>query len=137
MRSRSLPLALAFVLLVAGASIRAVVQSPPNDAYLGTWSGTWDGAGSGQFEMTLEKKESAAAGRVAVTTDNGNYTAELKAIAFAGNKMTAKYDFPLDTSSEILVTAEFDRAAAKGTWSLHAKGEAAEQLGGTWTVTKK
>src|SRR5436190_21251786 len=78
----------------------AAVQSSGGDQYVGTWSGTWDGAGSGEFGLTLEKKDGALAGRVAVTTDAGPYTANLKTIAFDGAKMTAKYDFPLDAEAE-------------------------------------
>ena len=51
--------------------------------------------------------------------------------------MTAKYDFPLDPSSEIAVTGNFEDRAAKGTWSMHAKGQDAEVAGGTWTVARK
>ena len=80
----------AFVCAVGGA---AAGQPSGIDRHAGTWAGTWDGAGSGAFELTLDKKEGAAAGRVAVTTDNGNYAAELKSVAFDGNKLTAKYDF--------------------------------------------
>src|SRR5438552_2995508 len=90
--------------------------------YTGTWSGTWDGAGSGGFELTLQKKGDGVAGKVAVTTDNGPYDAELKGIAFEGKKMTAAYDFPLDPSAEVSITATFDGSAAKGTWLLHPKG---------------
>jgi len=72
-----------------------------------------------------------------VTTDNGNYNADLKAIVFDGNKMTAKYDFPLDPSAEVAVTATFEARAAKGTWSLRAKGQDGEVASGTFTTTKK
>ena len=112
-------------------------QSSTGDEYAGTWAGTWDGAGSGEFELTLEKKEGALAGKVAVTTDQGNYTADLKTMAFSGKTMTATYDFPLDPSAEVAVSAEFEARSAKGTWSLRPKGQSTELAGGTWTVTKK
>ena len=116
--------------------VDASAQSREND-FAGTWAGTWDGSGAGEFELTLETKDGKPAGKVAVTTDGGNYTAELKAIAFDGNKMTAAYDFPLDPSAEVAVAATFAAATAKGTWSLHPKGQTTEIAGGTWTVTKK
>jgi hypothetical protein len=119
-------------------SASAARQSPSADRYMGTWTGTWDGSGTGAFELTLEKSGSGApAGRVAVKTDGGDYTADLRAVAFDGPKMTAKYDFPLDPSAEVTVAASFDDRSAKGTWSLRPKGQDSEIAGGTWTVTRK
>ena len=132
MRTRSLAVLIVIVVFAA------IVRAQPGGDFAGTWAGTWDGAGSGQFELVLEKnKEGAPAGRVAVTTDNGNYSAELKSIAFDGGKMTAKYDFPLDAGSEVIVAATFEGPSAKGTWSLRPKGQETEVAGGTWTVKKK
>jgi hypothetical protein len=118
--------------------VRPSAQSANGSAYAGTWSGTWDGAGSGQFELTLDNaKDGAPAGRVAVTTDGGNYTADLKSIAYDGNTLSAKYDFPLDPGAEVSLNGAFDAGNAKGTWSLRPKGRETEVAGGTWTVTKK
>jgi hypothetical protein len=88
--------------------------------------------------MTLDKgTDGAMSGKVNVTTDGGNYSADLKTVTFDGTKMTAKYDFPLDPSAEIVMTATFDGGSAKGTWSLRAKGQADEVAGGTLVVSKK
>jgi hypothetical protein len=51
--------------------------------------------------------------------------------------MSAKYDFPLDPSAEVVVTATFDGNNAKGTWSLRPKGQTDELAGGGIAVTKK
>src|SRR5882724_3593973 len=127
-----------FVIFAVLAAAAASGQPAGLERYVGTWAGTWDGAGSGAFELTLDKtKEGAAVGRVAVTTDGGNYTADLKGVAFDGARMTAKYDFPLDAGSEVIVAATFEEHAAKGTWSLRPKGQETEVAGGTWTVDKK
>jgi hypothetical protein len=113
-------------------------QSTSGGEYTGTWSGTWDGSGSGNFELTLEKaKDGRTAGKVAVTTEQGNYTADLKSVSFAANKMTASYDFPLDPSAEVALAATFEAAKAAGTWSLRPKGGGAEVAGGSFTVSKK
>jgi hypothetical protein len=117
---------------------RQAAQRTAADQYVGTYSGTWDGSGTGNFELTLAKgNDGGPTGKVAVTTDGGNYDAELKAVAFDGNKMTAKYDFPLDPSAEVALAATFDAGTARGTWSLRAKGQNDEIAGGTWTVSKK
>src|SRR5262249_2454972 len=117
-------LALASVLVawtIFGAQARA--QSGV-EKFAGTWAGTWDGMGSGEFELTLDKAtDGTPVGRVAVTTEGGNYTADLKNVAFDGSKMTAKYDFPLDAGSEVILAATFDNRSAKGTWSLRPKGQ--------------
>jgi hypothetical protein len=130
----------AFIVLcgVLGVAAAGRAQSATVDQYFGTYAGTWDGSGTGTFELTLAKgTHGAPGGKVAVTSDGGNYDAELKAIAFDGSTMTAKYDFPLDPSAEVVVAATFDAGTAKGTWSLRAKGQSDEIAGGTWTVTKK
>ena len=104
----------------------------------GTWAGTWDGAGSGNFELTLDKiKEGAPVGRVAVTTDGGNYNADLKSIVIDKQKLTATYEFPLDTGSEVHIAATFEGKDARGTWSLRQKGQDAEVVAGTFALTKK
>jgi hypothetical protein len=136
MSKRRLTLVSAFVVWTfCGAPARA--QSGV-EKFLGTWAGTWDGMGAGEFELTLDKaKDGAPVGRVAVTTEGGNYTADLKNVAFDGSKMTAKYDFPLDTSAEVVIAATFDNRSAKGTWSLRPKGQDGEVAGGSWAVNKK
>jgi hypothetical protein len=139
MRNRKLVRVVAFLIcaIVSAVSIEAT-QTSRGQEYTVTWAGTWDGSGSGEFEVTLEQpQDGAIGGRVAVTTDGGNYTAELKSVAFDGNKMTAMYDFPLDPSAEVAISATFDNRTAKGTWMLHPKGQATEIASGTWTVTRK
>ena len=123
-------------LTFANAPARAA-QASTGDEYAGKWAGTWDGSGSGEFELTLEKGKDALAGKVAVTTEQGNYAADLKGLSFSGKSMSATYDFPLDPSAEVAIAATFDGGKAKGTWSLRPKGQATELAGGSWTVTKK
>ncbi len=128
------------VLVVFGLAIGTAIAAGQSsgDKYIGTWAGMWDGAGSGDFELTLDKaKDGPLAGRVAVVTDGGNYNADLKRIAFDGPKMSARYDFPLDPNAEIFVTATFEDKSAKGTWAMRAKGQEGDIAAGTFTVTKK
>lgn len=128
------------VLLYAAVGAAAEHQGSAADQYLGTWTGTWEmpGAGSGGFELTLEKdKEGAVTGRVSVTGDPA-YKAALRTLAFDGPKMTASYDFPPDERAEVQLTAKFEGDSATGTWSLREKGNSgAEVASGTWTVKKK
>jgi hypothetical protein len=88
--------------------------------------------------MMLDKsKDGGLTGKVNVTTEGGNYSADFKTVSFEGSKMTAKYDFPLDPSAEVVMTATFDGNTAKGTWSLRPKGQADELASGGIAVTKK
>ena len=141
MRNGRLSWLLVFVFLGVCSGARGEVrQSTNGEQYAGTYSGTWDGSGSGNFELTLEKsKDGGVTGKVAVTTDGGNYTAPFKALSFEDNKMNAKYDFPLDpsASSEVVLMATVEGSIVKGTWSLRPKGQESEVAKGTWTVTRK
>jgi hypothetical protein len=138
MHNRALIWLYVIVFLQCLSSPTAGAAQSSGGEYTGTWSGTWDGSGSGNFELTLEKaKDGGTAGKVAVTTEQGNYTADLKSVSFAGNKMTATYEFPLDPSAEVALAATFEAAKAAGTWSLRPKGGGAELLGGSFTVAKK
>ena len=126
------------VMVAFALAAPVVAGQAPGEKYVGTWTGTWDGAGSGDFEMTLDKaKDGPLGGRVAVATDGGNYNANFRTLSFDGPKMTARYDFPLDASAEIVVTANFEDKSAKGTWAMRPKGQEGDIAAGTFTVTKK
>ena len=108
-----------------------------DNPFLGVWSGTWDGAGSGGFELTLEKtKDGALTGKVSVTGEP-TYKATLKTVAFDGKKMNAAYDFPPDDAAEVILAATFDDTSAAGTWSLREKGGGNEVASGNWKVARK
>lgn len=136
MCNRVVWLTLLLVACVAGAAVRAG-QASSGEQYVGTWAGTYDGAGTGTMELILDRKDGAFAGKVSAATEGGNYTADLKDVKFEGAKMSAKYDFPLDPSAEVVMTATFDGNTAKGTWSLRAKGAADEMASGGIAISKK
>jgi hypothetical protein len=123
---------------LCSAAQRGDQKSPAGEQFVGTWSGSWDVAGSGGgFELTLEKdKSDTVIGKVSVTGEP-TYKAEFKSLSFDGNKMTAKYDFPPDDRVEVALTAVFEGNTAKGTWSAREKGSDSEVATGGWTVTKK
>jgi hypothetical protein len=135
MRNRSIWLTLLLVMSITGNAVAG--QASAGEQYVGMWAGTYDGAGTGTLELILDRKDGGIAGKVSATTDGGNYTADLKDVTFEGAKMSAKYDFPLDPSAEVVVTATFDGNTAKGTWSLRPKGQTEEIAGGGLSVTKK
>jgi len=139
MRNRLTTLMLGFVMSVAAAAApTAARQAAGPEQYVGIWAGTYDGAATGTLELILDKgKDGGLTGKVNVVSEGGNYSADFKSIVFDGTKATAAYDFPLDPSAEVVMTATFDGAAAKGTWSLRAKGQTDELLGGGIAISKK
>jgi hypothetical protein len=108
--------------------------------FAGKWTGSWEGGGTGKFDLTLQTgADGSLAGNVDVGTDGGDYAAKLKNPVFTGNKLVATYDYPLDEQGEIAMTATFDQAKADGSWALGPKGQVASNpmATGTFTVTKK
>jgi hypothetical protein len=127
-------------LLIFGAVCSAAqkeAEKSPGEQFLGTWSGSWDGAGSGGFELTLEKGSDGAVGGKVSVTGEPTYKATFNSLSFEGNKMSAKYDFPPDEGGEVVLAASFDGKTATGTWVLREKAGGNEVASGTWTVTKK
>lgn len=137
-RSWCLAVCVLLVSVVSIAAQRGTEASSTGEAFVGVWSGGWEGSGSsGGFELTLEKdKDHPVTGKVSVTGEP-TYKASFKELSFEGKKMTAKYDFPPSELAEVVLVATFDGNSAKGTWSLRAKADGAEAVAGTWTVTKK
>lgn len=129
-----------FVLLcgaMAFATQRGAEGSKAGEEFVGIWSGSWEGGGSGGFELTLEKAaDGPVTGKVSVTGPP-TYKAVFKTLSFDGKKMAARYDFPEDDSIDIALAATFDGKTANGTWSARVKASDAEVAAGTWTVTKK
>jgi hypothetical protein len=133
---------LVLMLMTSGglsSASHAALQAPSGGGqYVGTWSGRWEGAGSGGgYELTIEKgQDNALIGRVSVTGEP-TYKATLKKLSFDGNKMTGAYDFTPDEAGEVILSATFDQNTAKGAWSLRSKADGTEVATGTWNVTKK
>jgi hypothetical protein len=124
---------------VAGLQIHAAAVAD-GQQYVGTWSGSWEGGGSGRFDLTIQiGLDGKLAGNVAVGTDQGDYTAKFSKISFSGDKLTGTYDYPLDAQGEVSITGSFDAKNATGSWGLGAKGQSGGQAlaSGTWKVERK
>jgi hypothetical protein len=130
---RKLLTAATFALIAAGALAQADIS-----AFVGTWAGSWEGGGTGRFDLTIEKgSDGQPAGGVSVGTDQGDYTAKFKQLSFEGQNMKARYEFPLDSQADVVVTGTFNGGAAEGTWSLVPKDGDQVFAGGGWKVAKK
>jgi hypothetical protein len=124
----------------AALALLGAVAAAQSDiaAFVGTWGGTWEGGGTGRFDLTIERgSDGQPAGGVSVGTDQGDYTAKFKELSFDGPNMKARYEFPLDTQADIMVDGTFSGASAAGNWSLVPKGGDQVFAGGTWKVAKK
>ena len=117
-------------------------SSKAADAYLGTWAGTWaastEEGGTGELEITIEKgKDGALAGKMKASGGESGHSAAFKTLTVEGNKMIAKYDYPLGDGGEIVLEGDLDGTKAKGTWRLTPPGQPADVARGTWTTAKK
>jgi hypothetical protein len=127
-------------LAAAALALLGVVAVAASDfaAFVGSYGGTWEGGGTGRFDLTIEKgADGQPAGGVSVGTEQGDYVAKFKELSFDGQNMKARYEFPLDTQADVAITGKFDGGAAEGTWSLVPKGGDQVFAGGGWKVTKK
>jgi hypothetical protein len=128
------------VIAAAALALVGVVALAQSDiaAFVGTYSGTWEGGGTGRFDLTIERgSDGQPAGGVSVGTDQGDYTAKFKELSFDGQNMKARYEFPLDSQADVAITGTFNGGTVEGTWNLVAKGGDQSFAGGTWKVTKK
>jgi hypothetical protein len=117
-----------------------VAAAADTDQYIGTWKGTWEGAGAGgRFDLTFAKGgDGKLAASVSVGTDMGDYNAKFSTLTVTGDKLAGAYDYPPDAQGEVTITGSFEPKDAIGTWSLGAKGKPGGQaIAGTWKVTKQ
>jgi hypothetical protein len=117
-----------------------VALAADQDQYIGTWKGTWEGAGAGgRFDLTFARgSDGKLAASVSVGTDMGDYNAKFSTVKVTGEKLAGAYDYPPDPQGEVTITGSFDPKNAIGTWSLGAKGQPGGQaIAGTWKVTKQ
>jgi hypothetical protein len=135
----------AVVALVILVSVWAAVQfgvasAADGDRYVGTWKGTWEGAGAGgRFDLTVVRGgDGKLAASVSVGTDMGDYNAKFSTVTLTGEKFAGAYDYPPDPQGEVTISGSFDPKAAAGTWSLQPKGQPGGQaIAGTWKVSKQ
>ncbi|MEJ7616740.1 MAG: hypothetical protein WKF30_07175 [Pyrinomonadaceae bacterium] len=103
----------------------------------GTWAGTFEGDGTGKFEMSFSTAaDGKESGRLSVTPDQGDgYSVDFKTLSFDGSKMNASYTSP-ESSDEIMMEGVLDDAAGfSGKWALGPMGSPTAT--GTWKAIKK
>jgi hypothetical protein len=139
MRPHKVAVALLLLTALWAAAQVGVVFAADSDQYVGTWKGTWEGAGAGgRFDLTFSRgSDGKLAAGVSVGTDMGDYNAKFSTVSVAGDKLSGAYDYPPDAQGEVTIAGSFDAKIAAGTWSLGAKGQPGGQaITGTWKVSK-
>jgi hypothetical protein len=132
--------AVVMLAIMSAAGLFGEALAADGDQYIGTWKGTWEGAGAGgRFDLTFAKgADGKLAASVSVGTDMGDYNAKFSTVKLTGDKLAGAYDYPPDPQGEVIITGTFDAKNAIGTWSLGAKGQPGGQaIAGTWKVTKQ
>ena len=126
-------LGLLAVVAVGGAADRGAGRE-----LAGAWIGTWEGEGSGKFELSFVTRADAdLQGTITVGTSVGEYTVELAMLAFSGSKMAGRYPYPLASRGEIVIDGDFGADTARGTWKLVEKGSEEVAFAGTWSVARQ
>ena len=104
----------------------------------GTWSGSWQGANTGTFEMTITKGADGKLGGslTAKPADGDGYTTKFKSVDVTGGKLTVKVEDP-DGEVEITIEGMLDPTAMKGSFSVRSKAQGEQVDGGTWQAKRK
>ncbi|HEX3912661.1 MAG TPA: hypothetical protein VHW71_04070 [Steroidobacteraceae bacterium] len=131
----------ALILAGAWAAVQfGIAAAADGDPYVGTWKGTWEGAGGGgRFDLSFARGgDGKLNASVSVGTEMGDYDAKLSTVTLEDDKLTGAYDYPPDPQGEVTLTGSFDPKGAVGTWSLGAKGQqAGQRIAGTWKVSRQ
>ncbi len=100
---------------------------------VGKWSGTFEGAASGKFELVINQDSNGKlAGQVIMLTDDGSrQPIDLKTITWGKGQLAATYNDPNDGDDEVNFTGTYAKPALKGTWKSDGG-----QATGTWQVTR-
>ena len=120
------------------AAMPPSAQTSADEKVIGTWAGTWEGAGgSGNLEVTLQKPKDGALGGMVSVLGEPAYKATFKTLSLDGGKMTATYDYPIEPNVEVVLAATFQEKECTGTWSAREKGSNNEVATGTWKAARK
>jgi len=124
---------LAVLLLACCFATYAQATADAPTAYIGKWSGTFEGASSGTCALELTHDATGKfTGTLTVTPDGGSsYPITLKSVSVQGDQFKAAYDEPTN-NTEVTMQATRTGDELKGTWQLG--GDAAN---GTWQMKRE
>ncbi|GAB2515370.1 hypothetical protein [Spirosoma aerophilum] len=104
-------------LLFQGAHAQSTNASSDSlTTLVGKWSGTFDGASSGKFELVINQDSNRKlTGQVIMLADDGNrYPIDLKTVVWQNGQLNASYTD--GDGGEVSFTGKYTKPALKGTW---------------------
>ena len=140
MRSKRLRMTVLMIAawLMPAALIAAqnTASHPDGQNYAGTWVGSYvpEGGGSERLSYVLRKDDKGQwQGTVRFTNQDGEQTAEFKALQIADGKMRGKIEGP---DVEVSLEGQFQGDRLEGTYSVSPQGSTDVVERGTWKVTR-
>jgi hypothetical protein len=130
---------LLLALTVAVSSTHARSASSDDDRWIGTWSGTYGGDGTGKYTMVLSRgADKKIGGTVETMPDGGSgYTATFKSVVVDGASVKMAYDDPGNSGIEVQLEATVDGGSLTGTWKSVDTGAKTVVASGTFTGSKR
>jgi hypothetical protein len=109
------------------------------DKVIGTWSGTWDGASTGKYTMSIARDDAKnLSGTIQTVPDEGGgYTATFKSVVVDGDTVRISYDSPAGDATEIQLVATTDEANIKGSWKAVDPSSNTVSASGNFIGSKK
>ncbi len=129
--------ALPLMIMTFPAAITAA-SAQDSASYAGTWAGTYsaENGGSGKVTYIFTRDDNGQLrGTVKYSNDDGERSAELKALKIEGAKFKAKIVTP-DESNEITLEGKFNGNSLEGTYAVSEKGSTEVVEKGTFKTTK-
>src|SRR5579864_2387041 len=85
--------AIMMLAIIGAVAERGVASAAEGDQVVGTWKGTWEGAGAGgRFDLTFSRgSDGKLAASVSVGTDMGDYNAKFSTVTLTGDKLAGAY----------------------------------------------
>ena len=127
-------------LVCSVVTIGAVPSSKAaEDKLIGTWTGTWDGASTGKYTMSIARDDAKKLGGTIQTVpdEGGGYTATFKSVVIDGDTVTISYDSPAGDATEIELEATTDGANIKGSWKALDPSSKTVSASGNFVGSKK
>ncbi|QJW92305.1 hypothetical protein HNV11_10345 [Spirosoma taeanense] len=115
-----------------GRAQSTATQTDTLSLIVGKWTGSFDGAASGNFELVLNQDSNRKlSGQVIMIADDGTrHPIDLKTVAWQNGQLNAAYTDPQD-GGEVTFSGKYVSPALKGTWKSDGG-----QSAGTWQVAR-
>lgn len=122
---RTLALALAAMLCLLAADLA------------GTYKGSWSGAASGDFRITLEPGANGEwKAEIVFTLGNDEVKTQIKSLKVDGSKLDVVYDFDLQGNAlESTVTGQLNGKTLEGTYKTKSVADGSPVDEGTWKAS--